>query len=290
MKKAIFFFLISAIITGVLVLFNLPYNIMFNFVKIYFILGVGTFIFSKIRKNAISYFDQKLDNLMLVFEKNKNIFKLYYTNNSEIQELSNNFINKYTKVRKIRRQNNKNALIIIILFFLLLNTSVTIFPEKNGCFYLQKNNLKNIIIPLNPENISITGDYKDSLKIEDADINLIIIKPKKISRTQTFDVLGVPVQKFNQLQYNFYIEIKFKFEKYNPDLKYKYILNFVNMSESLGESFLFVAYRLAYPFDEDTKIIKIEFFNMSVSAKNTNIFIRKIKENPDILIETIRCD
>ncbi len=183
LKYGVFFFGFLSVVTVLITLIFFPGSISFR-VVIYVILGIVSFYLYKRNDFASKNLIQKLENTVSAFEKNQTLFKLYYTNNREIQELTVNFNDKVNTVRnKVKQTTTKTIIIFAVSFIVLFGLSLKNSISK-GYSYLDENDINTVVV--NPKNVSVAEEYKDDIQILNNEYKLILKQDKFKDETRYY--------------------------------------------------------------------------------------------------------
>jgi len=130
------FFGFLSVVTILITLIFLPGAISLS-VLLYVILGIASYIYYKKNNFASPNLRQKLENISSNFDKNQNLFKLYYTNNSELHKLTKNFNNKVKIIRNTVKSISTKTIIIYSAAFVVLFSLSLYNSAKKDYSYLK---------------------------------------------------------------------------------------------------------------------------------------------------------
>ncbi len=262
LKYGTIFFGVLSIVTILITVVFFPGTISLR-VVLYVILGIGSYFYYKNMKSATPNFNQEIDKTVFTFEKNQNLFKLYYSNNSEIQNITEKFNNKVNKIRTNIKSAIKSTVAIYITLFIVLIGLLLVSTMKNGYSYLEKNDTN--IIKFTSENIFITGNFNNLIEVVGNDFEIVIIKDEYSSSKKK--------------KYYAEIEINLNSNKLDStklgDLE-KLELNFVNGNEKSIKNMP------TFSFSEiDFMDTSTTFYYLFENINSANQFIKTL-ENKDV--------
>jgi len=149
--------------------FNISNNDAIILVVIYGVLALPSMIFTVLKYKNIK---TTLNSLKSDFYKYKNIYKLYYENDSTIQTLEKTFTNKYSELLSAQNKINIKAMSSLFIVFIILVSPLFSLYKTDEIKYLRDTNKISFDI-INPD-VSVESATINDLQFKDSVFTFLI--------------------------------------------------------------------------------------------------------------------